>query len=254
MTISDSQNAEPTAQRPRSAHDDLQPSRWFWLLMFGTMIFVGGLAYLQYSRVDAARNQVGAPVGTLQVLAELPEFTLTNQHGEKVTRADLAGDVLIINFIFTECGGPCPLMTDRMREINRELVRQNVPRTRTVSFSVDPTTDTPKVLTEYAEFKQADVYDDWLFLTGDESTIYEICKAVFLPIEKGTDEHSIMHSPRFLLIDQKGRLRGYYEGVTDQEIEARFNGQIVDAPMNPDKMESLLKDVMTLLREETRRR
>jgi len=64
----------------------------------------------------------------------------------------------------------------------------------------------------------------------------------------------IMHSPRFLLIDQKGRLRGYYEGVTDQEIEARFNGQIVDAPMNPDKMESLLKDVMTLLREETRRR
>lgn len=255
MTNSDPQKTDATVERAVSVHDELQPSRWFWLLMFGTMIFVGGLAYLQYSRVDAARNQVGTPVGTLPVVSQLPDFSLTNQHGDVVTLDDLMGDVWVADFIFTECGGPCPLMTDRMRELNQEFVKRNMPRVRTVSFSVDPTNDTPAVLTEYAKFKRADAYDDWLFLTGDGGDIYKLCEQAFkLPVSEGDDEHSVEHSPRFVLVDQKGRVRGYYEAVTDDEITARFNGQIVDAPMDAEKMEALLKDIMTLLREETRRR
>jgi len=255
MTASDTTNAEPTVERPKSVHDELQPSRWFWLLMFGTMLFVGGLAYLQYSRVDAARNRVGTPVGTLPVISEIPNFKLTNQHGQATTLDDLTGDVWVADFIFTECGGPCPLMTDRMRELNEEFVKRNIPRVRTVSFSVDPTNDTPQVLTEYAKFKRADAYDDWLFLTGEGAVIYELCQEAFkLAVREGNEDHSVEHSPRFVLVDQKGRVRGYYEAVTDDEILARFNGQIVDAPMNPDEMEKLLKDIMTLLREETRRR
>lgn len=234
--------------------ESLQPSRGFWILLLGSMVFVGVLAYLQYTRVDESRNRVGTTVGTLPVISQIPEFTLTDQNGKKVTLDDLKDNVWIADFIFTTCGGPCPLMTDRMREVQQEIVKRNLPRVKTVSFTVDPETDTPKVLKEYAEYKQAEKYD-WHFLTGEQQTIHKMCFEAFkMPVRPGDESHEVQHSPRFVLVDQKGRVRGYYEAVTDEELIKRFNGEIIDAPMNPESKEKLLKDVMTLLREETRRR
>lgn len=213
---------------------------------------VGGVAYLQYSRVETSRTSGYTPVGAPPVIAQLPDFALTERSGKTVTLDDLKGRVWIADFIFTTCGGPCPIMTSRLGDFMQTVKERNIPHVSAVSFTVDPETDTPEVLREYATMKLADDYD-WLFLTGTSKQLFELSvKGFMLTAQKGDEDHSVDHSPRFVLVDQKGRIRGYYEVVTNEEILAMEPGRFIGQPMNPDTKAKLLKDIMTLLREETR--
>ena len=146
----------------------------------------------------------------------LPDFALTDQTGKPVTLRDLAGKVWVADFIFTNCGGTCPLMTDKMRKLQEALP----PDIHLVSFTVDPSRDTPKVLAAYAQEHSAN-RDRWLFLTGDKEALYDICVRGFrLPLdaEGGTPAEPIAHSTRFVLVDKQGEIRGYYSGTEEQEL------------------------------------
>ena len=147
----------------------------------------------------------------------LPDFSLTDQTGKPVTLHDLAGKVWVADFIFTNCGGTCPLMTEKMRKL-QEALPQNI---HLVSFTVDPTRDTPRVLAAYAEEHSAD-RNRWLFLTGDKEALYNICMKGFkLPLdaEGGTPAEPIAHSTRFVLVDKQGEIRGYYSGTEEEELK-----------------------------------
>lgn len=245
-------NTSNETQTGTGADAGLRPSRWFWILMLLSLVAVGGVAYLQYSRVDEARNGLYTPVGDPPIIAQLPDFSLTERSGKTVTLDDLKGKVWIADFIFTTCGGPCPIMTSRMGDLMETLTQRNVPHVEAVSFTVDPETDTPAVLREYATMKLADDYD-WIFLTGSQKDIFNLSvKGFMLTAEKGDESHAVSHSPRFVLVDQKGRIRGYYEVVTNDEILAGEPGKFIGKPMNPDTKASLIKDIMTLLREGAR--
>src|SRR5262252_9017301 len=76
----------------------------------------------------------------------VPEFSLTDQADKTMTLADLKGRVWVADFIFTHCGGTCPLMTDKMRKLHDQLPLE----VRLVSITVDPERDTPKALAAYA--------------------------------------------------------------------------------------------------------
>ncbi len=147
----------------------------------------------------------------------LPDFSLTDQTGKPVTLHDLAGKVWVADFIFTNCGSTCPLMTEKMRKL-QEALPQNI---HLVSFTVDPTRDTPRVLAAYAEEHSAD-RNRWLFLTGDKEALYNICMKGFkLPLdaEGGTPAEPIAHSTRFVLVDKQGEIRGYYSGTEEEELK-----------------------------------
>ena len=147
----------------------------------------------------------------------LPEFSLTDQTGKAVTLHDLTGKVWVADFIFTSCGGTCPLMTQDMRKLQDALP----PEIRLVSFTVDPTRDTPRVLAAYAQEHGA-TNERWLFLTGDEQALYDLCvKGFKLPLdtENGTPAEPITHSSRFVLVDKQGEIRGYYSGTEEDELK-----------------------------------
>jgi protein SCO1 len=147
----------------------------------------------------------------------LADFSLTDQAGKTVTLHDLAGKVWVADFIFTNCGGTCPLMTEKMRKLQEALP----PDTNLVSFTVDPARDTPQVLAAYAEEHRAD-RGRWIFLTGDKEALYDVCvKGFKLPLdtEGGTPAEPIAHSTRFVLVDKKGEIRGYYSGTEEQELK-----------------------------------
>jgi protein SCO1/2 len=151
-------------------------------------------------------------------LYPVPEFSLTDQAGKTVTLRDLTGKVWIADFIFTNCGGTCPLITDKMRKLQDAALPAEV---RLVSFTVDPTRDTPKVLAAYAEEHGAS-RDRWLFLTGEKQAMYDICvKGFKLPLdtEGGTPAEPIAHSTRFVLVDKHGDIRGYYSGTEEEELK-----------------------------------
>jgi protein SCO1/2 len=89
---------------------------------------------------------------------------------------------------------------------------------RLISFTVDPARDTPPVLEAYAK-KFAYDASRWSFLTGEIATLNNLDEKAF---KLGTiAEGEIDHSTRFALVDQKGRIRGYY-GLSDGDPVERI--------------------------------
>lgn len=169
----------------------------------------------------AERERIKA--GALPIYGTVPDFSLTERSGAIVRDADLRGQVWIANFIFTRCAGVCPLMTRKMKWIQDRP--EGSPNIRLVSFSVDPEHDTPQVLAEYAKKFSADP-EQWLFLTGDKEKIYALSEQHFLlgvgpipPEERQALDQRVRHSSRFVLVDPKLRIRGYYDSEAEGNLE-----------------------------------
>lgn len=161
------------------------------------------------------------------MLDAVPEFAFVERDGGPVRRADLLGAPWVADFIFTRCVLSCPRLTAQMKRL-RERLPDGV---RTVSFSVDPEFDTPEVLLEYAGRYQ--IYGrDWMFLTGRREEIFALVRDGFrvtasLP-EPGQivdPREPILHSTRFVLVDGRGMIRGYYDAF-DEEAVARLLGDL----------------------------
>jgi protein SCO1/2 len=153
----------------------------------------------------------------LETFYPVPDFSLTDQTDKPVTLHELNGRVWVADFIFTNCGGTCPVMTEKMRKL-QETLPQNI---RMVSFTVDPARDTSKALAAYAAEHGA-TRERWLFLTGDRQALYDICiKGFKLPLQddEGTPLEPITHSTRFVLVDKKGQIRGYYSGTEEEDLK-----------------------------------
>lgn len=151
----------------------------------------------------------------LPILGSVPEFRLVERSGRTVTDADLAGHPWVANFIFTSCAGVCPTLSASMARL-RETLRDTAPDVRSVSLSVDPARDTPAVLQEYARRYGADE-NGWLFLTGERETLHRLIQDGFrLSVAERSPEEDagagelITHSDRFVLVDARSRIRGYY--------------------------------------------
>lgn len=152
----------------------------------------------------------------LPVMSTVPDFTLIERSSREVNNQELAGKIWIADFVYTSCGGLCPIMSEKMRKLQDALPAE----VRLVSFSVDPDVDTPAVLTSYAKKFGADP-NRWLFLTGNKESLYKLSKEGFkLAVDNtgGTELEPITHSSRFALVDQQGRIRGYYSMEEPSEL------------------------------------
>jgi len=147
------------------------------------------------------------------VLMQLPAFTLTNQAGQRFGSAQLRGHVYLVNFFFTRCPSICPKLTKAMHSLQERYDRTHEP-VRLVSISVDPDNDTPAVLAKYAAHWQADT-DRWTFLTGSTKQVHDLIIGGFKTHlgkkhRTAAGAMEIAHTGNLALIDQHGRLRGFY--------------------------------------------
>jgi cytochrome oxidase Cu insertion factor (SCO1/SenC/PrrC family) len=139
-------------------------------------------------------------------LFEVTEFNLVDQNGKPFTNKDVLGKVWIADFVFTQCAGPCPMMTMQMAELQKELAGAPI---QLVSISVDPAHDTPAVLKKYAATMNADE-KNWTFATGEPKEIFALAAGMKIAATPADAENSIIHSEKFVLVDDKGWIRGYY--------------------------------------------
>ena len=153
----------------------------------------------------------------MPVLGTVPPFALTERGGGAVRSEDLAGQVWIADFVFTRCRDFCPALTGRFARLQHQLdVATN--RVRLVSFSVDPTHDTPEVLQRYAT--RAGAGPGWLFVTGPHDTVAALLREGFhvAYADDGPPSSPITHSDRFVLVDRELHIRGYYHGTDDADV------------------------------------
>lgn len=157
----------------------------------------------------------GAAVRELEPLWAIPDFKLIERSEQPVSLADLKGKVWIADFFYTTCPGPCPMMTSRLSDLQKQLGDEA--DLRLVSISTDPTKDTPEVLKQYAE--KFGATERWLFLTGDKEQIFRLANDGFKLslVEDPSAAEPITHSTKLVLIDRSGTVRGFYEGIGDED-------------------------------------
>jgi protein SCO1/2 len=157
---------------------------------------------------------------SLPVYGAMPAFQLTDQENHLATLENLHGQVWVADVIFTRCAGQCLVMSEHMKRIQSALP-SDAP-IKLVSFTTDPAYDTPAVLQKYAARYGAG-QGRWFFLTGEKSVIRQAAvdglKLTVLDKSAGEQENSndlFIHSAKFVVIDKSGRIRGYFDGETDE--------------------------------------
>lgn len=148
----------------------------------------------------------------LEPIYRAPEFTMIDSNGKTFSTEALKGKVWVVDFIFTNCPGICPNMATQMARLHRLFADYD--SVHFVSITVDPDNDTEQVLAAYAEKLKADT-DRWHFLRGDMKLVQSLSLDGFKlsPLSVPMD-----HSARFVLVDQAGQIRGYYDSRSDEEI------------------------------------
>ena len=146
-------------------------------------------------------------------------FSGQNQHSEVFGTDSLKGKIHIADFIFTTCPGICKQMSKSMLRLQTNvLVYGDV---KLISYSIDPKTDTPPVLLKYAENLKAQ-RSVWNFLTGNQDSIFHLAvKGYLVPVvfEEGKGDLGFTHSEFLVLVDKDLRVRGFYNGLENKELD-----------------------------------
>lgn len=148
----------------------------------------------------------------------IPDFSFINQEGMLVDRSKMNGKITVVDFFFTSCPSICPQMSREMERVN-DMFRDE-DKVQIMSFSIDPDYDTPIILRPYAEDHGA-VAGKWDFLTGNKSEIYKLARCGFvIPTLDGLGiPDNFVHSDKFILVDEQGRIRGYYSGTSREDVD-----------------------------------
>ena len=167
-----------------------------WSFLVVALLAVGALMVIE--RADESREN-------LMVVGSVPAFQFIDETEQAFSQDNLKGKISIVDFIFTNCQGPCPVMAINMKELYDFYAES--PEVQFVSISVDPARDTPEVLREYAA--RTGVTDErWTFLHGELPEVQRLLEQGFY---LAADNLPMGHTTKFVLVDQLGQIRGYYD-------------------------------------------
>ncbi len=182
---------------------------------------------------------------------KVADFSFTNQNGETITNANYDGKVYLVEFFFTTCPTICPRMSRNLVDIQSHF--EGLDNFGIASFTINPETDTPEVLKEYAT-KYGVTNPNWNFLTGDQDAIYDLANVGFNLYAAQIDgaPGGFEHSGNFALIDQEGFIRSrkdqfgnpkiYYKGVVSQDEKYDDDGEEEEISILIEDIKKLLKN------------
>lgn len=162
------------------------------------------------------------------------KFSFQNQEGKIITDKSVNGKVFVVEYFFTTCGTICPKMNVQMQRVQKAFLGNS--NLKILSFTVNPEVDTVEQMKLYASSHGANS-DQWYFLTGDKKKLYEAARKSFFVLKPSEAQNlgdagsDFIHTNNFVLIDQKMRIRGYYDGTSVHKVD------------------QMIKDIESLLKE-----
>jgi protein SCO1/2 len=149
----------------------------------------------------------------------IPSFSFKDQVGNNITEANVEGKIYVANFFYTKCRGICPKMTSNMLLLQEAF--KNDSTILLLSHSVMSEVDSIKVLNDYATINKVDS-KKWHLLTGNKNEIYALAKQQYFAGDSVgfyQTGNEFLHTENFILVDQKRRIRGVYNGTLLLEID-----------------------------------
>jgi protein SCO1 len=137
-----------------------------------------------------------------------PPFTLTNQHGARVSLGEYRGQVVVLSFLYTTCGDTCVLIGQQIRGALNELQEEHVRLPAVLIVSADPAADTPARVRRF--LAAVSLTGRVQYLTGTPAQLRAVWRAY--EVKPASDGRTIFdeYAP-VLLIDRSGRKRELFE-------------------------------------------
>lgn len=171
-----------------------------------------------YNPSDVNPELVDSTVQYIRKYHTIADFSFVNQNGKTITQKDYEGKVYVADFFFTTCGSICPKMTTNLADVQKAII--NNPKVMLLSHTVFPETDSIPVLKAYAK-KHGVIDSKWNLVTGDKKEIYTMARKSYLAVKLGKPEelYDMVHTENFVLVDQKRRVRGFYDGTKKEDMQ-----------------------------------
>ena len=175
--------------------------------------------------VDSSLHNRG--IGIYGGYHTISSFNLLDQLGRTIDETLLKDKIVVADFFFVSCGSICPIMTKNLEKVHQFYQKnENI---IILSHTVWPEMDSVSILFEYAENHNAN-HDTWRFLTGDKRELYRLARNDYLVVPDVNDpnyqhggEADFIHTENVVLVDQLQRIRGYYDGTSEEEIKRLIN-------------------------------
>ena len=171
-------------------------------------LFIFMLGSFGFYIIDKATK---SRIDNISIIGQVPSFSLTNFDGSVITDQQLNDKISIVSFIFTQCEGACPIMSENMSILQKRFSASD--DVQFLSITTDPDYDTLDILENFSSNYSNN--DNWFFLRGNLIEIIELSEkgfylsAALLPAG---------HSTRFVLVDKELNIRKYYEGTIESNI------------------------------------
>ena len=175
------------------------------VLAFLFIFMLGSFGFFVIDKATKSR------IDNIGIIGQVPSFSLTNSDGSVITEKQLDNKISIVSFIFTQCEGACPIMSENMSILQERFASSN--DIQFLSITTDPDYDTLEVLNEYSS--NYSNKNNWYFLKGNIIDVIELSEkgfflsAALLPAG---------HSTRLVLVDKQLNIRKYYEGTIESNI------------------------------------
>ncbi|MES2779783.1 MAG: SCO family protein [Bacteroidota bacterium] len=189
----------------------------------GLIVGINGLTgcvELPANRLPFYHTPDFTPVWKVQddTIHAIAPFSFTDQSGNTTGSEWVKGKVHVANFFFTSCAGICPKMTSNLKLVADTFAKNNT--VKILSFSVTPQRDSVPELMRYAKGNHIDARQ-WRLLTGNKNDIYRIARQSYFAEEEpgfSKDSSEFLHTEHVILVDQKGHIRGVYNGTVVLEM------------------------------------
>jgi len=207
----------------------LKPSEWIKIIALLSVFVIGTYASFQklkpkrvlpiYNPVDLNPAVVDDDLERVGRGHRIGNFDLVDQWGNAVDSSLLRDKVYVSDFFFTTCPTICIAMGQNFQRIQEAY--KDEPRVNLVSHTVMPEIDTVAVMYEYGQ-RMGAVLGKWHLLTGEKEELYRMARRQYFAVmEPGTsfDEHDFIHTENVVLVDEKKRIRGFYDGTSDAQMD-----------------------------------
>ncbi len=151
------------------------------------------------------------------------DFTLADHLGNQVDSSLVTNRIRVVEFFFTTCPSICKVMNDELLRVQRAFLDED--RLMILSHTVMPEVDDVETLAAYARDKGIDA-KRWRLLTGEKTEIYRMAREAYFvapePVEEPLlegDDHDFIHTENIALVDERGRIRGFYDGTDAEEMD-----------------------------------
>lgn len=166
-------------------------------------------------KMDLELLEVPTKKQDLSTISETSIFNLTSswntEEGRSIQLKELRGKTLVMVMIYTSCKAACPRLVADMRNIERQLPKDNLKNVQFVLVSIDPETDTPKRLKNFAIENKMDGHQ-WTFLQGNMNSVREFANVLAVKY-KEISPIDFSHSNIISVFNADGELMHQQEGL-----------------------------------------